>query len=170
MSNEVWKDIIGYEGLYKVSNKGKVYSLLSNKELSQNKTNGNGYIICTLCKNKQKKNKYVHRLVAYHFVENKNNDNIVNHIDGNLKNNNADNLEWCDQKRNVRHYIENGLKSDYGVNSPNTKLNKRDILEIRHYLKEGSITQKEIALIYDVSQTTISHINLNKRHANRAED
>lgn len=164
MSSEIWKDILGYEGFYKVSNKGEVYSLLSNKKLSQNKTNGNGYIICTLCKNNTKKNKYIHRLVAFHFVENKSNYSIVNHLDGDTKNNNADNLEWCDQRKNVRHYIENGIKSDYGVNSPNTSLSIRDVLEIKHYIKESNMTQKEIASIFDISQTTVSNIKTGKRH------
>lgn len=166
---EEWKDILGYEGLYKISNTGKVYSLLSDKELSQNKTNGNGYKICTLCKNKQKKNKYIHRLVASHFVENKDNLPIVNHIDGNVSNNNYTNLEWCDQFSNVRHYIERGGKSDYGTSSPNTNLTKRDIIEIISYLEDGKFTQKEIAETYQVSQTTISHIKTGKRHS-RVED
>lgn len=115
MSKEIWKDIVGYEGLYQVSNFGRVKSLKKwslkdrlfiNHELIMTPTdNGNGYLIVGLSKNGKRKNHYIHRLVAFAFVENVNNDNYVNHIDYDLKNNKFDNLEWCTQKENVAHSI-----------------------------------------------------------------
>lgn len=102
--NEIWKDIDGYEGLYQVSNLGRVKSLNYNhtnqeKILRQIKTKG-GYVIINLCKNGKSKNFLVHRLVANAFLENLNNLPQVNHIDENKENNVVSNLEFCDAKYN----------------------------------------------------------------------
>jgi hypothetical protein len=93
MNYEKWVDITGYEGKYLISNTGKVRSLLSNKELSQNKTNGNGYKICSLSSDGKLKNHYFHRLVAQHFINNPDAKKIVNHLDSDRSNNNDWNLE-----------------------------------------------------------------------------
>jgi hypothetical protein len=113
---EVWKDIKGYEGLYQVSNHGNVRSL--EREVRQGKygktrnvggylmnqtDNGNGYLIVFLSRNSKRKNHYVHRLVAAHFVENVGNYKYVNHKDYDTMNNCADNLEWCTQQQNIRY-------------------------------------------------------------------
>ena len=98
---EIWKDIEGYEGLYQVSNLGRVKSLRRNIILRQGITR-NGYEIVNLYKNKSK---YflIHRLVANVFIPNPNNYPIVNHKDENKLNNCVDNLEWCTQKYNINY-------------------------------------------------------------------
>lgn len=110
---EIWKDIKGYEGLYQISNYGNVRSLkkwAGNKHLSkwidsikQLKPfdNGNGYLIISLRKNTIRKNFYIHRLVAQHFMKPQIGKNIVNHKDFNKHNNHVNNLEYCSQKDNV---------------------------------------------------------------------
>jgi hypothetical protein len=106
---EEWKSIIGYEGLYEISNLGKVKSLIfrngttfkPKSQIMSSHDNGNGYEYISLAKNKKKKNFYIHRLVAAHFVLNKLNNNVVNHKDCNKKNNYFDNLEWVTTKENV---------------------------------------------------------------------
>lgn len=114
---EIWKDVVGYEGIYQVSNFGNVKSLdkivfnngsrrynnIKGRVLSQNKTNGNGYRIVSLNNNGCSKNYYIHRLVASSFLENKNNFKYINHKDENKLNNNIDNLEWCDAKYNANY-------------------------------------------------------------------
>ena len=126
MENEVWKDIVGYEGLYQVSNLGRVKSLKRKvyagrnrmrwqyeRILSNNKTNGNGYIVVSLNKESKSKNKYVHRLVAEAFLENTNNYKYINHKDQNTFNNNANNLEFCTAQYNSTYrdaHIKRGLK------------------------------------------------------------
>ncbi len=89
---EIWKHIAGYEGLYWVSNLGRVKNAEKVLKLTPNKK---GYQRVGLHKNGKIKTVYVHRLVAEAFVPNNNNLPQVNHKDENKSNNNADNLEWC---------------------------------------------------------------------------
>ena len=100
---ENWKSIIGYEGLYEVSDQGRVKSLKRGKEriLKPAKQRW-GYLQVRLCKNSQKKDFKVHRLVAEAFCPNPCPDKFdqVNHRDENKTNNAASNLEWCDAKYN----------------------------------------------------------------------
>lgn len=112
---EIWKDIHNYEGLYQISNYGRVkslerkvkntkssYRIVKEKILSCNKCS-NGYYYIILYKNQNKKTYRIHRLVADAFIPN--NDNLleVNHIDENKENNNVNNLEWCNHKYNMNY-------------------------------------------------------------------
>ena len=104
---EEWKDIKDYEGLYQVSNYGRVKSLnhnhTSKEKILSLKPNGRGYIRVTLCKNNIKKPYSVHRLVAITFIPNPNNYPLVNHKDEDKTNNHVDNLEWCTYKYNINY-------------------------------------------------------------------
>lgn len=105
---EVWKDIEGYEGLYKVSNLGNIHSIKSHYIL-KGSIDTMGYRIVNLSKNKTNKHFYIHRLVAKAFIPNPDNKPQVNHIDGNKLNNNITNLEWVTGKENIRHASKNNL-------------------------------------------------------------
>ena len=97
---EVWKDCPHYEGLYQVSNKGRVWSIRRNRYLKLT-PNIYGYIRVKLTnKYGQKKMEAVHRLVALAFIPNPDKLPQVNHKDENKQNNCANNLEWCDAKYN----------------------------------------------------------------------
>lgn len=111
--NEIWRDIKGYEGLYQVSNFGRVRSLdrivNGNWKNPNIKRNGkilkinilpSGYCRVLLSKDGKTKLHYVHRLVATAFIPNPNNYPCVNHKDENKQNNCVENLEWCTQKYN----------------------------------------------------------------------
>ena len=97
----IWKDIPGYEGLYKVSNTGEIYSMRENKNLSLSKDRY-GYVQIILYKNGESKTYKVHRLVALAFIPNSDPIKypIINHKDENKANNNVENLEWCDYQYN----------------------------------------------------------------------
>lgn len=117
---EVWVPVVGYEGEYKVSNYGRVKSvghfkrtkaglqypvkphLLKQKERD-------GYLYVTLVSGGHARNFRVHRIVAQAFHGNPFNKAYVNHIDGNKKNNTAENLEWVTAQENSHHAIEHGL-------------------------------------------------------------
>ena len=111
---EIWKDIKGFEGVYQVSNTGKVRRLIfKNNRVVKDKVrekkptdNGNGYLIVSLQNCNKRKNYYVHRLVAEAFCDKSINCSVVNHKDYNKYNNAAENLEWCTQKQNVIYSSE----------------------------------------------------------------
>lgn len=98
---EVWKDIKGYEGLYKISNLGNVYSCRKSRNLKPYLWSG--YPNVNLVKEHKRKGVQIHRLVAQAFIQNPNNYKIVNHKDYNRTNANVENLEWCTQKHNVNY-------------------------------------------------------------------
>ena len=102
---EIWKDIKGYEGLYKVSNTGKVFSYKSNKLLSLKSINSGGYIQVGLYKSKKAKMFCVHKLVAEAFIPNPLSLDVVDHLDENKTNNNVHNLEWVTQYENIMRSI-----------------------------------------------------------------
>ena len=107
---EIWKDIEGYEGLYQVSNFGRILSIRSHYIL-KGSMSSQGYKVTTLSKpnHKEAKRVLIHRLVAKSFVPNPQNKPQVNHIDGNKLNNNANNLEWVTGKENIQHTSKNKL-------------------------------------------------------------
>ena len=105
---EKWKDVGGYEGLYKISNFGRVKGKHCIK-LQQD--NGKGYLMVHLSKNGKSQWHLVHRLVAKAFIENTENKPTVNHIDGNRKNNKFNNLEWATYSENNLHSYQCNRKT-----------------------------------------------------------
>lgn len=103
---EVWKDIEAYEGLYQISNLGRVKSLYTNTILKGCKDK-KGYLKVILCKNSIKSTKKFHRLVAESFIPNPENKPEVNHIDEDKTNNKVSNLEWMTTKENSNHGTRN---------------------------------------------------------------
>lgn len=95
------RDVVGYEGLYSVSENGKVYGH-KGQELTPY-DNGYGYLLVDLYRNKQKRHCRVHRLVAEAFLSNPDSLPEVNHKDENKHNNTAENLEWCTSGYNKRY-------------------------------------------------------------------
>ena len=173
---EVWMDVIGYEGIYKVSNLGNIVSLereivrsdgiktiVNKKEIIPMK-NSDGYLSFKLCKDNRYKTVKVHRVVAEAFLENNvGKDAEVNHIDMNRSNNISTNLEWCSHIDNIRHssskgrYIRLGEKnSNYG----GTKLKefyKNNPEELKKLVRKGSQNgrSKKIKLL-DINKNEIN--------------
>lgn len=104
---EHWLPVKGYEGLYEISDWGRVKSLnyrgTGKEQILHQTQNKSGYMYVPLHKDGKTKSCRVHRLVAEAFVPNPNNLPEVNHIDENKQNNRSENLEWCDRLSNVRH-------------------------------------------------------------------
>lgn len=103
LEGEIWKDIQGYEGLYQISNKGRVKSLhykVGNKEEILKPHSRKEYYAIGLFKNGKQHHYGIHRLVAIAFIPNPNNLPIVNHKDINQHNNCVENLEWCTAQYN----------------------------------------------------------------------
>lgn len=163
---EEWKDINGYNGAYQVSSAGRVRSLNKNygKKRDEPKIlkpykNNCGYLRVWLCKNGNGKNKFIHRLVAEAFVANKDNKEIVNHLNGVKSDNNYDNLEWCTRSENQKHAFKIGIQESVkGSDQGSSKLTEDDVISIRNLYKTGLYTQAEIGKEYGVVHTVISRI------------
>lgn len=118
---EIWRDIKGYEGLYQVSNFGRVKSIMfrnnickkNREKIIKISTSNKNRQYVMLYKNGKRKNLTVHRLVAQEFIPNIEELPEVNHIDGNPQNNNVCNLEWCTKTYNEWHAYHNGLNEKF---------------------------------------------------------
>ncbi len=168
---EEWKDVIGYEGLYQVSNYGRVKSLgryvnsghpgskprFKPEKILTTKYHPEGYIQNEFYKDGKKILRKVHRLVAIAFLGN-HEDMVVNHIDGNKSNHRLDNLEWCTTSENHLHAYSTGLKvSKKGEKHHRSKLTDEQALNIKQL--KGKLSQRKIAIMYGVSQTVVTRIH-----------
>ena len=134
--NEIWKPIKGYEGLYEVSNFGRIKSLKFGKErIIKGSKDKYGYLQVGLSKNNKSKTFKVHRLVAEAFIDNTDNLPQVNHKDENPSNNVVSNLEWCDAKYNCNY----GSHREKQINSQQ----KRKILQ---YDLEGNLIKEWVSI------------------------
>ena len=117
--NEIWRDVVGYEGLYQVSNLGRVKSLprttTKGKTLKIQVNSINKYCYVCLCRDNKKSQKRVHILVANAFLGDNPNKLQVNHIDGDKTNNTTTNLEYCTQSENMKHAYLMGLEKPKGL-------------------------------------------------------
>ena len=111
------KDIPGWEGLYACDTEGKIWSYRTNKFLSPSKSK-RGYLHVTFTKDGKRYDYRVHRLIAMTFLDNPENKEQVNHIDGNKLNNYLSNLEWCTGGENIEHAKLNHLFKATCFNPP----------------------------------------------------
>lgn len=128
----MFKDISGYEGLYKISEEGEVFSCRRGKSLKANLT-GSGYLSVSLSLGGKVKSLSVHKLVAMTYLDNPNGLLYVNHKDGCKTNNHVSNLEYCTAKENIRHAMDIGLISKERPDGlPVAKIDPRtgEVLEI----------------------------------------
>ena len=143
--NEIWKNIKDYEGLYQISNLGRVRSLKRNNtngKILKTAINKRGYVIAYFSKNNKKYAKKIHRLVAEAFIDNLENKSQVNHIDGNKQNNNINNLEWVSQSENCKHAYQNKL-FEKQRNNARKKLSEHSTAKIVNQLdKNGNFIKK----------------------------
>jgi len=171
---EIWRDVVGYEGIYKVSSIGRVKSLErlvkcghpgSNPRRKKEKVlninyHTDGYPQTQLNVDGKFRTIKIHRLVAEAFLPNPKCFLIVNHKDGNKANNSADNLEWCTSSENVRHALNTGLLvHKTGENHHNSKLNQNQAQQIR-----GVLPQRKVAKIFGVSQNVVTKIQLERSY------
>lgn len=175
---EEWKPISGYEGLYEVSNQGRVRSLDRTIEFIRSgkiiKSIQKGKLLnpslkvrykgVQLCPGDGKKNMvYIHKIVANAFVDNPDNKLIVNHIDGDKHNNNSKNLEWVTQKENIDHAFKAGLiVKPSGEDNPTAKLTNDEVYWIR--CNAGTKTHKEMANKLGVARSTVSNVVCGTRY------
>lgn len=172
---EQWKDLMGYEGYYQVSNHGKVKSLdriIHDGKPGERKIKGGvmrlnvvgtGYITVSLYQpDIQRCNEYVHKLVLLMFEGfPPTTEHECNHKDGNKQNNHISNLEWVTKSENNRHAFNVlGRKaiSNPGEANGNSKLTEGNVLEIRELYSTGDYRQQELGEMFNISSRHISEI------------
>lgn len=106
---EIWKDIKGYEGLYKISNLGNVINVKTNN-FKKASIDTYGYYDIVLNKNGKHKHYRLHRLLASHFIANPNNLPCVNHINEIKSDNRLENLEWCTGAYNTQYSCNKAVR------------------------------------------------------------
>ena len=158
MQKEIWKPVVGYEGLYEINNKGEIKTIKSGRIIKYFK-NKDGYLSCKLSKKSKTKTYLVHRLVAQAFIPNPENKPYVNHKDSNRLNNTLNNVEWCTPLENVKHMIISG-RSTYkkGSNNINSKLDENIVISILNIYKNKNVTQRFLSKKYDVSLSAINSV------------
>lgn len=138
---EIWKDIEGYEGLYQISNLGRVKSFYKEGRILKQSIDKDGYFYVGLFKNKKQITKQVHRLVALAFVDGYFEGAVVNHIDENKQNNIYTNLEWVTTQYNIKYSSHKWSgENHYLYGSHRTEESKRKQGESRRgkYLGENN--------------------------------
>ena len=155
---EHWKDIIGYEGLYQVSDLGRVKSLnylhTGKERVLRAGKDKDGYLLVTLC-NSGKKNYYsVHRLVAEAFIPNPDNLPQVNHRDENPLNNAVSNLEWCSVGYNINFGTRNERVAKALTNHP---MKSKPVYQ---YTKDGSLVHLYPSAMETARQTGYAQGNI----------
>lgn len=160
---EIWKPIKGYEG-YEISSLGRVKSFKFKQELIRKPhLNKDGYLyVCFSNENKPTTLK-IHRLVCEHFCNGKTEKrNIVDHIDDNKLNNIYTNLRWCSFQENIDFAWAIGIYNNIGQNHGMAKLNDESVKAIKILLNSNSITCKEIANRFKVTNWCIHDIKSNR--------
>lgn len=164
---EIWKDIPDYMGEYQASNFGNIRSInrlvkhnygglkIVNGRILKQSPQYNGYLATAICSKGIEKRVLVHRLVAAAFYGSS--DLVVNHKDGNKKNNAVDNLEYCTISENIKHSFKLGMSCIDGERHPSSKFTNEDALTIRKRAN-NAIPLLVLAKEYGVALTTISNI------------
>lgn len=167
---EIWKDIIGYEKIYQVSNLGRVkklyrewYGSTGGKRFTEEKIipphySKFGYNHHLFIKEGNPKDLRVCRLVAIAFIPNPENKPFVNHKDGNKANDNVENLEWNTRSENDKHAFANGLRVGLkGSKNGMAKVTEMIVLQIRELYANGK-TYDELAIKFNLKRDHIGNI------------
>lgn len=164
LAGEEWRDIEGYEGLYQVSNYGRVKSFAQSRpHILKSFLDRQGYLTCRLCLQGEQKYSVIHKLVAKAFIPNPNDKPQVNHIDGIKWNSVLTNLEWVTRSENARHADNTGLReSPQGEKVWNAKLTNEQALYIRE--NPDQLNGRQLADKFDVSRATIIDIQLGRKY------
>lgn len=134
MNKEIWKDIKGYEGIYKISSWGRVKNIKTGKFL---KNNIGEYPTVVLCKDKNKETKRIHKLVAEAFI--KKPKIQINHKNGNKKDNRVKNLEWVTSGENIKHAWRNGLQK---FTKQQKEMGKNNAIKVKQYDLNGNFIKE----------------------------
>lgn len=170
IEEEIWRDISGYEGLYQVSNLGRIKRLprvvirsdgrrrTFCESISKGHLHNTGYYVINLTKNVISKRKLVHRLVAEAFLPNPNHYPVIHHIDANKTNERADNLMWCSYSFNIKHSYEfeghrPSMKGVFGKDNPHS-------VPIVQISLQGEVLAHFVNIMEAARKLNVNHTNI----------
>jgi len=165
MSEEIWKDVVGYEGMYQVSSHGRVMRVAGGQgtwaeRILRPRKGRNGYVRVGLSRGGENEDAYIHRLVAEAFLGlQPSPDHEVNHKNGIRDDNRVENLEWVTRSQNLKHaYRTLGVepRNLRGEDIGNSRLTYQEVRQLRRLYMSGEYTQAELARRFGVSQSTVS--------------
>jgi hypothetical protein len=172
LEGEVWRDVVGYDDCYQVSNFGRVKGkqrIIINEALGNQlkrekllKISHNRYANVLLAKNGKHLYTSVHRLIAIAFIPNPNNYPCVNHIDFNRFNNVLENLEWCTHKQNIQHNVAHKRQA-YGSRIASTINTDETIKELRYIFKRRICSIEELKFIFGYKSNSAMYYAINKK-------
>ncbi len=174
LPNEIWRDIAGYDGMYQISNYGRVKSFKYGKwRILKPSLHTGGYLYVTLSKYNKVKHRYIHILVAKAFIPNPDGKPEVDHRYGNKFDNYVENLRWVTSKENSKNTKVLGLrKIQQGEELANARLNAdliHEICEI-HVPYDREFGASALARKYGVGTTTILNVIKGKTYKNVPRD
>lgn len=159
---EIWKPVVGFEGIYEVSDRGRVRRLAETPKCHRNRVlrqglDSNGYLGVTFCTNGRSRTTSVHRVVLAAFLG-PNPKSVVNHKDGCKQNNNLSNLEYCTYSENAYHAWRTGLrKKVVGSEHHSSKLDEATVVRIREEFSKNP-DRSRIARLFKISKTSLQGI------------
>lgn len=166
-NQEIWKDVVGYESSYQVSNQGRVKSLsrirmtrgpqLMPERICKLQSNPQGYLLVGLWKNSKVKRSWVHRLVLEAFIGPRLEGFITRHLDGNPANNNIKNLEWSSYSANINDRKIHGTEV-WGEKNGQSRLTKNEVKKIRELYSTGNFSMAKLAKQFGVGTSTIHRV------------
>jgi len=165
VTEEMWKDVVGYEGVYQVSSFGRVKRVKAASGTHIDKVltpfrQTCGYLVVHLCHKRKRATCLVHRLVALAFLP-PSDKSQINHKNGDKTNNRLDNLEWATPKENIQHaYAVLGRKPSQpkGEENRNAKLTVQQVRQVRTLYATDNYSHRALADMYGVSSHTIGRI------------
>lgn len=175
--DEIWEDVVGWEGIYQVSSLGRVKRIKAGPSTFSGRIlkpfSEKGYLLVSLYKNNKRSHYRIHRLVAIAFLGLPKEGQEINHKNGIKSFNWPENLEWVSPSENCLHaywvlhsiVLASQVLDLQGEKNPNSKLRNKDIPLVQQLLREGKLSQEKIGKLFDVGRTTISAIKNGKSWA-----
>lgn len=164
MKNEVWREVVGFEGWYSVSSLGRIRREMDSRRSKQGLVlkpglKKDGYLMVSLQRNSIAKSFNVHRIVAHAFLGERPIDFQINHKDLNKLNNTPSNLEYCSKSCNIRHAFKNGaFPSRKGERNIRAKLNNKAIIDIKKNYISRKTPLRVFSKKYGVTLATIHKV------------
>lgn len=159
--SEIWKPVVGYEGIYVISDAGQIRNVKEGETLKQRAFND--YRCVSLSKDKKRKTYYVHCLVAEAFICERPEGKEVHHKNNVRSDNRADNLEWITHGENIKLSYENFPAKNrpnrsVGEKHGSAKLTEIQVKKIRRLYNTGKYTHKQLGRVFGVNDSTIGDI------------